>query len=301
MMWYRRAVPFLAVALVAACGGDQDEAVQGEAVQGATDPAEAIAALGDYWETHFNMQHPDMVASKYVDTAWVAPADGGWVEGRDQIQTWLTELEEMSPTAEITPVETLVFGDQAMGIGSYSVSGTGPDGNPMEMSGTYMNALADAGGEWMLVASMNNYDAPRPEGWEWAEPMEGETPPDIENEFTPVIEAFESAYNSGDPAAIAALYTDDALVAYSDGPILRGPGAVQTAMGDRMENGGTLVIHQLGTNELDGTHAGSGGWYEIQGPDGATVQTGFWWNLMEMEDGTPKIRWTVTNAWPMGV
>ncbi len=264
---------------------------------------EAIAALGDYWQTHFNMNHPDMVASKYADSTFVSPADGGWVEGRDAVEAWLTELGEMSPTAEITPVETLVMGDRAMGIGTYSVSGTGPDGNAMEMSGSYMNALAKVDGEWMLTGSMNNYDSPRPEGWEWRGDPEGDTPPDLENEFTPVIEAFEAAYNSGDAAGVAALYTDDALVTYSDGPILRGPAAVESAMAQRMEATGdaTLVIHQVGTGDLDDSHMGSGGWYEIQGPDGTALRRGMWWNLMEMQaDGSPKILWTLTNGWPAG-
>ena len=74
-------------------------------------------------------------------------------------------------------------------------------------------------------------------------------------------------------------------------------------MAQRMQDAGgaTLVIHQAGTDELDDTHMGSGGWYEIRGPDGTAVREGMWWNLMEMQpDGPPKIRWTLTNGWPAG-
>ena len=301
-MWYRRVVPLLVAGLLAGCGGGQDEAVESEESLAAANPVAALDAVAQYWETHYNMHHPDMVASVYADDAFVAPANGGVFEGPEAILGWLTEGVAGSPTADINGVETLIMGDQAMRIGTYEIATTGPDGAAMELSGSFMTSFARIDGEWKITGMVSNYDTEPPAEMAFAD-MPEETPPEVENEFSAVIEQFENAYNAGDAAGIAALYADDALVSYSSGPILRGPAEVQSAMAERMESGATLEIHQVGAEELDDTHAGSGGWYVVNGPgDTGPVQSGIWWNLMETQpDGTMKILWTVTNARPGGM
>lgn len=296
-MSLRRFTPIACALALAACAEPTPEAAEGGSPMS---DEEAIAALGDYWETHYNMQHPDMVASKYTDEAWVSPADGGWFEGREQVEGWLAESSAASPTVEITPVETMIMGDQAVGVGRYAVATTGPDGNPLEFSGAYMNALSKVDGEWRILGSMTNYDAPVPEGWEWNPMPEGDAPPDIENQFSPMIEAFETAWNSRDAAGVASLFADGALAAFSNGPIMMGPAGIESGMAGRMQEGVTLEIHQVATDQINDTHWGSGGWYEMQGPDGSTVQTGMWWNILVMQDdGTPRIVRSISNAFPM--
>ena len=48
--------------------------------------------------------------------------------------------------------------------------------------------------------------------------------------------------------------------------------------------------------------SGGGGWYAISDADGARVQTGFWMNVVEVqEDGTPQVVWALTNARPAAI
>lgn len=295
----RHATPIALALIVAACAQPADDA-PAEAPEMSDE--EAIAALGDYWETHFNMQHPEMVASKYLDDAWVAPADGGWFEGEEQVQGWLAETSAPAPTASIDPVETVVMGDKAFGMGRYAIVGTGPDGNPMEFSGAYMNALSKVGGEWMIQGSMTNYDEARPDGWEWNAMPDGDAPPDVDNQFSEMVEAFETAWNAQDAAGLGAMFTEGSMAAFSDGPIMMGRGGVESGMAERLQPGVTIEIHQVNADQIDESHWGSGGWYEMQGPDGSTVQTGLWWNVFEMQDdGSPLIHWSISNAFPMAL
>jgi uncharacterized protein (TIGR02246 family) len=296
-MWTRRTTALAAALLAASCA---DPAPESDAESPAMSDEEAVAAVADYWETHFNLQHPEMVASKYTEDAWTAPADGGWIEGREEIQAWLAEMSADAATADITPVETVILGDKALSMGRYTVSTAGPDGNPMELSGAYMNALDKIDGEWRIVGSMTNYDSPRPDGWEWRSMPAGDAPPDVENQFSGLVEAFASAWNAQDPAGVAALYAEDAMTAYTGGTILEGRAAIEADVAERMQPGVSLELHQVDADQIDETHWGSGGWYAVQGPDGSTVQTGMWWNIYEVRgDEAPKIVWTFTNAFPM--
>jgi uncharacterized protein (TIGR02246 family) len=301
-MRYRSVVPFLTVVLLAGCGEPPaEEGASMEEASAVTDQ-EAIAALADSWETRYNAQEPERVAALYGADAWTAPAEGGMLEGREQVQGWVAENTADSPTVEIEPMETVILDDKALGMGRYTVTTTGPDGNPMEFSGAYMNALDKVDGEWKIVGSMSNYDSPRPEGWEWRAMPDGETPPDIDNQFSGLVESFQEAWNAQDAAAIGALYVDEALVAFSNAPIANGPSGVEATLAERMQPGVSVEIHQVDADQIDETHWGSGGWYSMEDSDGNTVQTGIWWNIYEMQDdGSPKIVWTMTNAFPMGV
>ena len=295
-MWTRRVTAIAAGLVLAACAEPAPEPADESPAM--TDE-EAIAAVADYWETHYNMQHPDMVASRYTDDAWVSPANGGWFEGREQVEGWLAANTAASPTADIMPMETVGLGDRALSMGRYSVSTTGPDGNAMEFSGAYMNELSKVDGEWRIAGSMTNYDADPPDGMQWNAMPEGDAPPDIENQLSGLVEEFEAAWNGRDAAGVAALYADGARAAFSNGPILMGPDGIEAAMAERIPEGVSLVIHQVAADPIDDTHWSSGGWYEMAGPDGSTVQTGMWWNVIRMTDGSPEIVWTISNAFPM--
>jgi uncharacterized protein (TIGR02246 family) len=306
-MRYLRLVPALAFASVVAfaCGGEPADETA-EAPETATADAmpsdeEAIDALAEYWVTHYNMQHPDMVASVYTDSAWVMPADGGMFEGREAVAAWLAGSVEPAPTATVTPVETLLRGDVAVGLGTYTVSMTDDAGETMGFSGSYMNVYEKVDGEWKVEGMLTNYDAPPPAEWQWNAPYEGEAPPS-NPAFPDLIDAYEAAFNAGDAAGIAALYVDDAKAAFSNGPIVEGPAAIQASMAERMTPGATIEIHEAGNADMGDGWRGGGGWYEIMGPDGAVVQTGYWMNVLRMQDdGTPKIAWTLTNARPAGM
>ncbi|MEQ9569358.1 MAG: DUF4440 domain-containing protein [Longimicrobiales bacterium] len=293
---------FVPFALLA-CGeppaddADMEAAPEAAEVMAAADH-EAIDAVAEYWETHYNMQHPAMVASTYVDSAWVAPADGRMAEGLPAVEAWLTESTQAAPTIDITPGETLIAGDVAVGMGTYAITVSPEGAEPMSYSGSYMNLMGRVGDDWKIAGTMSNYDAPPPDDWQWGPSFEGEMPAD-DPRFPELIDAYEAAFNAGDAAAVAAHYTDDAMVALSNGPMLNGQGAVQEAMAARMMEGATIEIHEIGNLDLGDGMYGGGGWYQITGPDGMVAQSGYWMNVVEVQsDGSPKIAWSLTNARP---
>ncbi|HSG46454.1 MAG TPA: nuclear transport factor 2 family protein [Longimicrobiales bacterium] len=299
-MPYRRLAAIVAAAALVACAEPPaDEAPAQDAEAAAPSDQEAIAAVAEYWETHYNMQHADMVASTYGDEAWVAPADGNVFEGREGIQGWLAgDMEAMAPTIDITPVETVVVGDLAMSIGSYSVSAAPEGADPVSFSGTYINSMARVDGEWVITGTVTNYDSPRPEGWAWNPPMEGEVPPDSAI-FPEMITAYEAAWNAGDGAALAAMYTENARAAWTDAPLVSGRAAIEAAAMARTTTGSTLDLHEVGGEDLGDGWTGVGGWYSVTGPDGEVMRQGIWMNLVRTgEDGTPRIHWTVSNGRP---
>lgn len=300
-MRYRTVLSLFLVAALAACAEPAPEAESeaGSSVDARSDVA-AIDALAEEWEAAYNAHDADAVAALYAEEAWVYPADGGGFEGREAVHGWLATAMESSPTAEITPVETRVFEDRAVSMGTYSITASPPEGGPLAFSGAYMNALERMDGEWKIVGTMSNYDATPPEGWAWNPPMEGD-PPAEDDTLEQVVESYEAAWNAGDAEGVAALYAEDALVAYSDGPVLEGRAAVEAAASERTSAGGTLDVHQVGAQELGDGWMATGGWWELTGPDGEAMQTGSWMNLNEVQDdGSSLVHWTLTNGRPAG-
>lgn len=299
-MRYSRFALFLAATAFVACAEPPAEEPPMEEAAAASPDQEAIAAVADYWATHYNMQHPDMVASKYAEDAWAAPSDGGVYEGREAIAAWLAESAAQSPTVEIIPVETVIMGDQAMGIGRYSITVTPEGGEAMTYGGAYLNHLTKVDGEWHIAGSISNYDSARPEGWEWT--AMGDDAPEESSLFPEMLVAYENAWNAGDGAAIAEMYTDDAMAAWTDAPLVEGKAAIREAAMARNTSGSTLDLHEVGGMDLgDGWH-GVGGWYSVSDAEGTVVRQGVWMNLVHApEGGTPKIRWTVSNGTPAGL
>lgn len=303
-MCYRTLAAVLAALALASCGeppADEAPEAQEQAARAAAGSDEAaLDALADSWESAYNAHDAEAVVALYAEEAGVWPANGGGFEGRDEIRGWLTDAFEADPTVRITPGESHVAGDMAMSIGRYALTMSPEGAGEVAASGTYMNALERIDGQWRLVASVTNYDAPPPEGMEWNSLPEGE-PPEEDDTFAELVSGYEAAWAAGDAAAVAALHTEDARVAYSDGPILEGRAAVEAALEERMVPGTSLRIHPVSSEALGDGFTGQGGWYELVDAQGNAVQTGAWMNLVEVQDdGTARIHWTITNARPLG-
>lgn len=299
-MIFRRSLVLALGALVVACAEPPaEEAMPAEEAPPSPDEV-ALQELGDYWETHYNMHHADMVASVYGEDAWSLPADGAYQQGRAAIEASLAESMAASPTAEITGVATRIFGDNAMSLGSYSVEATPEGAEPMAISGSYMNIMSKVEGEWKIIGSLTNYDSERPEGWAWADPME--EMPEEGGENAALASAYADAWNAGDVSAILGMYAGDAMVSYSNGPIVQGHDALQADLEARMMPGATINIVNVGSMDFGDGFMADGGWYQIEGPDGAgVVQSGWYLNLLGTdEDGSRTIHWTITNGRPMG-
>lgn len=285
--------------LLASCGGEpREEAEEAEADTAvAVSDEEMLTELTEYWETHYNMHHASMVADRYADSSVVLVADGSVAMGRDQIEAWLSEgMEAMSPTAELSPMHQMVLGDHAVTMGTYSMSGTPEGAEPITYGGTYM-ALADKDSAgWEIEAMMTNYDSPRPEGWQWADPEEE---PAEEGTMDALVEEYTTHWNLGHPTMVADYYTDDAVVSFANGPMLHGKEAVSAALEAVFETPTQITIHDVQTTELGEGYRLDGGWYELADSDGAPVEGGMYLGLArQQDDGSWKIHWFITNAIP---
>lgn len=299
--WFPLTLPLLVVAACSSGESDADamsEAEEAPAAEAmAASAEEALDALRGEWQTHYNLHHPEMVADFYTDSAVVLHADQYVHEGREAITAWLTETMESDPTATITTIETQVFGDQAVSMGTYSVEGTTPEGEALALSGHYMNYAENVDGEWRIAGSITNYDEPRPEDWSWGDP--GEEPPE-NGTMTELVEAYETHYNLQHPDMVADLYTEDAVIAFANEPLLEGREAIAARLTEELAEPAYLDVHDVWTQALDDTHQMDAGWYEVTAGEGGDVlQTGIYMNLVErQDDGSWKIQWMVTNGRP---
>jgi uncharacterized protein (TIGR02246 family) len=298
-MKLRHILPLTLVLPFASCGGDAaEEAPAAEEAAAPVSDEQALADLRTYWESHYNMHHASVVAGVYTEDAWSLPAAGGLLEGRAAIEADMENAMAASPTATITGIETMVLGDHAVSLGSYSVQVTPEGGEPMTMGGHYLNLTQKVDGEWKIAGGITNYDSARPEGWSWNE-MSGD-PPAEEGTMTEVTDYFVTHWNMNHPDMVADAYTDDAVVGFSNSGLVRGRSAVATALAERRPEGAELAIHDVGTMELGGGWALDGGWYEFTAADGgAQMQVGAYLNVMRQDaDGSWKIHWGLTNSQP---
>lgn len=300
-MMYRKFFSFLAIAALAACAETADEAAPADdsGMETASADMEALAELGEYWVTHYNMGHAEMVASRYTEDAFSLGANGSILEGRAAIEADMAAtMAASSPTASVEARDRMVFGDYAVSIGTYAVEGTAEGGESMTFGGAWMNVHRKVDGEWMIAGSVANYDAAPPEGWAWAE-GDGEEPAE-EGAMGEVIASFMDAWNSDDAEAVAGHYTQDAQLSFSNGPWMQGRAAIQAEVANRLGTAENVVIHDVGTQELAEGWAVDGGWYEVVTDAGDVVQAGAYMNLMQLgDDGFWRTHWGITNAQPV--
>lgn len=282
-----------------ACGGDSAEEAAPAAevapaeAPGAVSDEQQLADLASYWETHYNMGHADMVASVYGEEAFALPASGNVLEGRAAIEADLAAGFDSSPVATVTPTEHLIFGDMAVGLGTYSVE-TAEGG----WAGSWFNVYTKETGEWQIVANISNYNAEPPLDWAW-DTYEGETP---ENEGTmgELIEFYQSNFNIGHSAELANAYTNDAVISVADGPFMSGMAAILADLEANAQTGVILTINDVATMPLEDGWAVDAGWYQMDASDGGdAVRFGNYLNLVQQQaDGSWKIHRMVTNGFP---
>lgn len=294
-MFHRTTALALASALLVGCAGESDK-MAGAADAAASDE-QAVEALRAYWETHYNMHHPDMVATTYADSAWSLPAAGGYLTGREAIEADLAASMAASPTATITSSDLVLMGDLGASMGTYAVTVAPEGGESTSWSGTYLNVVTKASGEWKILGTITNYDAARPDGWTWSGSM-ADPPPDA-GTMTEVTDYYATHWNMGHPSMVADTYTDDAMVSFANGAIVQGRAAVEAAIAERINTGAKLEIHDVGTLPMGEGWAADGGWYLLTGPDGTAIQSGSYLTILKQQaDGGWKVHRSVTNGQP---
>jgi uncharacterized protein (TIGR02246 family) len=132
---------------------------------GSTSSADSAAVnnVRNEFISAFNAGDAAKVASLYAADAVIMPTHQPTITGRDAIQNYnKTFFETFTPTINISPVETKVFGDRALDRGTYTIQLTPKaGGSPMMDEGKYLVLLQrQADGSWKLTHDIDNTSMP---------------------------------------------------------------------------------------------------------------------------------------------
>jgi ketosteroid isomerase-like protein len=221
-------------------------------------------------------------------------------EGKAELQAALEEEMKGSPTLSLTPNSSMVVGDHAVGLGEYRVQASGEGGQAMSIGGAYLTLFHRENGQWKIRGLITNLSGEAPA--DFFVPSDDETPPD-NGTMKAFVGLYTQLYNASDWAGLAALYTEDAKVAFSQSPLLEGAAAIRQRFEERFGASASpkIEIHDVGTMELDADWAVDGGWYRFTAnpPSGPVAQGGMYLNLFRRQpDGSWKIHWAVVNGRP---
>jgi uncharacterized protein (TIGR02246 family) len=101
--------------------------------------------------------------------------------------------------------------------------------------------------------------------------------------------AWKNAYNGGDAASVAALYTDDAVLSAPGEPAVRGKAAISDYFVAKVtqfrKSGFTVVDAPLGDVKMSGDLAWQWQTYKVTDASGAVVDSGKLVTLFERKDG----------------
>lgn len=118
-------------------------------------------------------------------------------------------------------------------------------------------------------------------------------PEDIPEE---VIAAWEKAYNNGDAAGVAAIYSEDAILMPPNSPALKGREAIDRYMRAGMAQGPSLISIKT---EESSTHGDTGvrrGTYRVTTKEGQELEAGKYLEIWKKNDGKWQLRLDIWNA-----
>lgn len=136
-----------------------------------TDPAvdaaaitEAITAKDRAYGDAVVAGDVDAIMAQYAPEAVLLPPGGPRMEGsaeiRPMFEAWVEEGLPSSMTLTTGNVTVASSGDYAYAVGSFSLSGTAPDGSEWGDEGKYLAVWKNTDGDWRMVADIWNSDHP---------------------------------------------------------------------------------------------------------------------------------------------
>ena len=167
--WKRTVVLLWSASLALAC---QQEPATEQASE--TDPAidaaavtEAIAAKDRQFADAMVAGDIETLMSVYADDAILLPPNAPRAEGAPAIrETFTSWFAEGGPPASMTitsdDVTVAAAGDYAHAVGTWTMSGPGPDGSDWSDQGNVLVVWKNISGDWKVVADIWNSDNPMP-------------------------------------------------------------------------------------------------------------------------------------------
>lgn len=271
---------------------DQRRQLQAEARR------QVSSLLADY-ESAWGSRDARALVQLYAREAVLWPGGSGPLTGRDSLARYFTRL---LPT--VAPMRSRILEFRLGSELAYATLETvrqtplGAD-SLLETTGTDVMLLErDPLGDWAIVWHLIRpehvarravpREPPRPAGVTAAGPQTpaaGASPAEARRGFEGLMEAWKAALAGHDSAAVAALFTDDALLAFVDGVPVRGRAAIaRWAAGAA----GTLATLRtgVGTVRAGGTLAYLSGRFAVEGtPAGGTFVA-----VLAAEDGQWRIQ-----------
>jgi len=108
--------------------------------------------LDRLFATALNAGDLEALMRLYEPQAALRPAPGQIVQGHAAIRNSLSGFLGMKPTIELSPRVLGQCNDIALVSASWTLKGSGPDGNPVEMSGNSVEvARRQADGTWLFA------------------------------------------------------------------------------------------------------------------------------------------------------
>lgn len=295
----------LALAMTFGCGEPAtDDAATAEEMPAAEteamlDADAAMAGITDYFQTHYNMGHGSMAASRFAEDGVLWAASGTMLYGREAIGAGLqARMDSEGSQVAIHPGAAIAFGDQVVARGHYVLTGT-VDGAEVTNSGYYMTVGQDVDGEWQLKGMVTNFDTP---DQSMAAGMVMDQPEGMGGDLIQAsTDYFVTHYNMGHAGMVANTYTEDAVAMMPGERAREGRAAVEEGLQAMVDAGVTFSgISGWSAHELEGGHVVGIGTYGTEGAEGSAG--GHFAALYAPgEDGGLMLHWFLMDAHPAGM
>lgn len=111
-----------------------------------------------------------------------------------------------------------------------------------------------------------------------------------------VIAAWEKAYNNGDAAGVAAIYSEDAVLMPPNAPAMQGRAAIARYMQDGMAEGPSLISIKTDESFTRGDDGVRRGTYRVTTQEGQELEVGKYVELWKKNAGKWELRVDIWNA-----
>lgn len=122
---------------------------------------DAVAKVRSTWKDMADKKDSAGVAALYSDDATLVGTGIPPAKGRAEIQNRIGAMLSGGSVGSIDPQETMVSGHTAYDYGTFHQTVPGPNGKPMEVTGTYVVTLHKGDdGSWKITHHISNVQPP---------------------------------------------------------------------------------------------------------------------------------------------
>ena len=115
-------------------------------------PVRSLDELHPTFVAAFNAGDEDALMALYESEAALVPEPGQVVTGTEQVRAALQQFLALQGQIRLAPKHVVQTSDLALLIGDWALTGTGPDGKPLNLGGPSIEvARRQADGTWRYV------------------------------------------------------------------------------------------------------------------------------------------------------